>query len=177
MDNNLVSIVNNCKKKNEKSQIELIEMFSPLINKYKKKLGYEDAKQDLLENFSIIINKIPSSLNKDGQVVNYISTSIHNTYINLLKKEILQHKNNFDFMDNLHIEANDKENENIMRLDLYENINKLDSLEQSIILYKFYYNYKYYEIANKLSLSRKTIYRKKEDALLKLKKQLENKIY
>ncbi|EMT38542.1 hypothetical protein SAMN04244560_01539 [Thermoanaerobacter thermohydrosulfuricus] len=36
------------KEKDEKKLLEIIDKFKPLLNKYKKKLGYDGAEEDLL---------------------------------------------------------------------------------------------------------------------------------
>jgi len=36
------------KEKEQEKLLEIIDKFKPLINKYKKKLGYDDAEEDLL---------------------------------------------------------------------------------------------------------------------------------
>lgn len=172
MNKNLINILKECKNGNEDSKIKIIEKFSPIINKYNKKLNYEDAKQDLLENFLIIIEKTPRSLNADGQAVNYITKSLHNIYINLLKKEIQRNNTNLYYFDNTKLDTIKQENAKEYNLDLYNALKNLTSKEKYILIYKFYYDYKYYEIAKELGLSRKSVYRKKEQALLKLKRFL-----
>lgn len=42
-----------CKCGDKQSKMSLIEKFYPILNKYSRKLGYEDAEQDLIEHFLI----------------------------------------------------------------------------------------------------------------------------
>lgn len=80
---------------NEKATIEIIKKFSPLLNKYRKKLNYEYADTDLIialiEIIGILSKRDKFFINKEGSLVNYISKSIKHKYIQLSKT----HENNF----------------------------------------------------------------------------------
>lgn len=65
---------------NEEAMLNLITKFMPLFKKYERKLGYEDAINDLIVDFIEFVTKW--NLNNlrqssDGAIVNYIAQSIY----------------------------------------------------------------------------------------------------
>ena len=71
----------------------LISKFSGIFKKYGRKLGYEDAEQDLTADFIELIHHINlEKLNNtsDGAIVNFLVQSMYHFYIKRLKKEIDQ---------------------------------------------------------------------------------------
>lgn len=73
-------------EQNKEAKIKIIEKFSPLLNKYSKKLDYEYAKTDLVIALLEIIQSL-SKLDKlsftEGTLVKYIATSMYHSYIYL----------------------------------------------------------------------------------------------
>lgn len=57
---------------NPESTIEIISKFEPLIKKFRWKLGYDDAENDLIECLLITLKKMPP-LTNNWQIVKYIS--------------------------------------------------------------------------------------------------------
>lgn len=71
----------------------LIEKFKPLILKYSRKLGYEDAYSDIqLEFIEVILLFDLEKLNirSEGALVNYISNSVYHAYCKILSKVVKQ---------------------------------------------------------------------------------------
>ena len=74
----------------ENTVLELIKQFKPLLKKYAFLLKYEDAYEDLLLFFIELLSKMSNSNishKNDGEIVQYIATSIRNQYIKLSKVE------------------------------------------------------------------------------------------
>lgn len=68
--------------------LAMLQRFDGLIRKYTKKLLYEDAEQDLICYFIELICTFPIEKfgeEDEGRIVVYITKSIHNEYIHLLK--------------------------------------------------------------------------------------------
>lgn len=75
----------------DQAMLNLISKFLPLIKKYERRLGYEDAANDLTADFIEFISKW--NLNNfhqssDGAVVKYIAQSLYHIYLERLKFQI-----------------------------------------------------------------------------------------
>ena len=71
------------------SMQDLIDQFKPLLKHYSRILYVEDSFNELVLSFIEIVHAIPlESLkdNNDGVIVKYISTSLKNAYISLIRK-------------------------------------------------------------------------------------------
>lgn len=71
----------------DQAMLNLISKFLPLIKKYARKLGYEDAANDLIVDFIEFVSKW--NLNNfyqssDGAVVKYIAHSLYHIYLERL---------------------------------------------------------------------------------------------
>ena len=87
----LHNIIRSAQNGNQDAMLLLIEKFSPLLQKYARKLNNEDAESELTLAFIELItafNLEKMQCSSDGAVVNYISHSIHHSYIKLLKRAI-----------------------------------------------------------------------------------------
>ncbi|KAF5065281.1 sigma-70 family RNA polymerase sigma factor [Oscillibacter sp.] len=76
---------------NESEFLALINRFQGLFSKYGKKLGYEDAKDDLMADFiELIVTCDFKKLNNssDGAIVNYIVLSCRRHYLHRLNNLI-----------------------------------------------------------------------------------------
>lgn len=87
----LLEEVERAKSGNNESMMNLIHRFFPLIKKYGRKLGYEDATEDVIVDFLEFISKW--NLNSfcqssDGAVVKYIVQSLYHIYVARLKNHI-----------------------------------------------------------------------------------------
>lgn len=75
----------------DKEMMELVLKFTGLFKKYGRKLGYEDAENDLVADFIELIRHF--KLNKlhntsDGAIVNFIYQSTYRAYLKRMKNEI-----------------------------------------------------------------------------------------
>ena len=73
---------------NQDSILMLVSKFSPLLKKYGRKLGYEDATLDLTADFiEFLSNWNLKNFHEsgDGAVVNYIVQSLYRIYLKRLK--------------------------------------------------------------------------------------------
>lgn len=155
------------------SMLELIKIFKPLIKKYAFKMNYEDAENDLILSMIQLIYSMPN-LSNDGQAVNYIKQSIYTSYIKYVKQQIKKRENecsyDADILNNISTLYEDFHEQNV---DLYNAIKQLPSIQQQIIMLKFFYMMSDKEIMAKLNLSRQSIYKNKIKALSKLKIMLD----
>ena len=87
----LCVLARNAKYGDRDAALKMIQQFQPLLQKYSRKLGYEDAYNDLVLFFIELIYKIPDQIIasfNDGKLVKYISICIKNHHYYLLKKNI-----------------------------------------------------------------------------------------
>jgi len=94
MENHLLKLLVLSKGGSNEATTEVYKKFLPLIKKFSKKLGYEEAETDmtihLLEFIkNLNINRLKNA--DEGTLVNYISISMNNKYNSLLKK-LITHK-------------------------------------------------------------------------------------
>lgn len=161
------------KSGNQDSMLEIINIFRPLIKKYTFKMNYEDAENDLILSMVQLIYNMPD-LSNDGQAVNYINQSIYTSYIRYIKAQIKKRENEYQYdaesTNDLNALYEDFSEPNI---DLYNAIKQLPSIQQQIIMLKFFYMMSDKEIMAKLNLSRQSIYKNKIKALSKLKIMLD----
>ncbi|QUH30586.1 sigma-70 family RNA polymerase sigma factor [Vallitalea guaymasensis] len=166
------------KTQNEKIVINIINSFNPLINKYARKLSYDEAQSDLIIYLIKSIYKIPD-LSGDAKIVKYFSNSLYYGYIKLLKKDI-KIKNNEIIVDF----CNEKYNNLIkdygeitdIKIDINHSIDLLPKKERKIIQYKFFEQKTYTEISRKINLTRPTIKKYEEKGLAFLKNELKSYI-
>lgn len=76
----LLEELNHAQSGDDQAMLNLISKFLPLIKKYGRRLGYEDAANDLIADFIEFISKW--NLNNfhqssDGAVVKYIAQSLY----------------------------------------------------------------------------------------------------
>ena len=84
----LLEKVEQAQRGNEEAMLKLILQFSPLMKKYGRKLGYEDATEDLIADFIEFVsnwNLGSFRQSSDGAVVKYIVHSLYHIYLRRLK--------------------------------------------------------------------------------------------
>ena len=87
----LMEELNHAQSGDDQAMLNLISKFLPLIKKYGRRLGYEDAANDLIADFIEFISKW--NLNNfhqssDGAAVKYIAQSLYHIYLERLKFQI-----------------------------------------------------------------------------------------
>ncbi|MDF2700884.1 sigma-70 family RNA polymerase sigma factor [Clostridium saccharoperbutylacetonicum] len=149
----------------------IIEKFSPLIQKYKRKLNYDESETDLIIALieivlSIKLNNFMSY--SEGKLIKFINNSIANKSIDLFRKFIIRKKQevelDFDVIDNTNIE--DDLNNRILIMELLAN---LSDKQKFIIIEKYFKCRSDMDIAKNLNISRQAINKSKNEALKKLK--------
>jgi len=175
MSNSLYELLRKCKTRNPECILEIINKFNPLIKKYSYLLNYDDAEQDLIVALIEIVYKLP--LNKiptkcpDKYIVSYIHYALKNKYIYLSKKQSILLKQS-DELDLNICESS------ITSQDLYNYVfvkdllNQVTELQRTILILKFIKNYSETEISNILDISRQSVNKAKNRALVTLKKYL-----
>ncbi len=158
--------INASKEGNKESIMEIITQFKPLINKYKRKLRYEDAEQDLIEHLIITIYKMP--IREDRLNIGYIARSIKNKYIQLSKKQREYRREILDcYIDNWYTVV-----ENDYSLEINEALSNLPQKQREIILFRYYYGYSDAEISDILGISRQMINKHRKNSLTFLRNSL-----
>lgn len=156
--------------------LELIEQFSPLHKRFARLLGSEDAFNDLQLDFLIILKNIPDAIlgkASDGEIVNYLKTSVKNAYILLSKKA----KANVPLLYYEDVINKDQlaYNEGSFEVSGYDGLfmedlrQILSPKEFAIIIKHYFYDFTIAEIAAQQHVTRQTINQVKLSALKKLK--------
>lgn len=98
----LLDEIRNAQDGNQDAMMTIIRRFNPLLRKYGRKLGYEDATDDLtvelieqIKEFQI--SKLRST--SEGAIVNYIATTIYRDYSRILKSIIEEHPKSVSLED------------------------------------------------------------------------------
>ncbi|HAG43745.1 MAG TPA: sigma-70 family RNA polymerase sigma factor [Clostridium sp.] len=175
MNSNLYELLRKGKNRDSKCILEIINKFNPLIRKYSNLLSYDDAEQDLIVSLIEIVYKLPlstiSNKSPDKYIVSYIHFSLKNKYIYLSKKQSLLLKQS----DELNLTICE---DPIMPYDLYNSIfikdllSQVTELQKNILILKFIQNYSETEISNILDISRQSVNRAKNRALVTLRRYL-----
>lgn len=171
-EKSFLQLVEDIKKNEEGSLLELIQRFMPLIKKYSFKLDYTEAISDLTIDFICLARKLPD-FEKEGQVVGYIQTSMYHFYIKHVKERILLRENECiydpDIIKNMPAfsEAMD-----IDGISLHIAVNKLPRQQRQVIEYKYFKLMSDREIEQCMGISRQTVFKYKKRALERLKQML-----
>lgn len=170
MGENLIYLIEKCKKKDEDSISQALEMFEPLIRKYERLLDYEDARNDLWEQFIKILFSIPVCENEYA-ILCYIKKSMHHEYIRLSKRK--QRLNDLEYLtdvfDDYGTAFNTTEHDTYM---IRTAVNKLTDAQRKVIVLKFMNGYQVNEIARMMGISRQAVNQNERRALDKLRETL-----
>lgn len=163
----------------EKAMLEIIEVFSPIINKYTRLLKYdEDCRSELiLKLITLIKNEIDLKRMKnknDGAIINYINSAIKHYYISISKAACKLRDNELlpeqDFW--LYTSEN-----NATDFSYIENYIITDTIKSVLTRREFYCVYSIIlngltaeEVAKTLNISKQAVNQCKKRALQKLKK-------
>ncbi|WP_195279785.1 sigma-70 family RNA polymerase sigma factor [Clostridium sp. J1101437_171009_A5] len=175
----LLELIERAKNNDNDAMLELINRFDRVIRKYARLLKYEDAYEDVVMEFIAFIRKFQiENIKKkhDGAIVNYVCTTLRNTYIELSKRHSAINSHEMPISDlsdeqkymveNSIVEAPNE------RIDLiaYLSDNILTAYQQRIILLHFYHRLSIEEIAHREGVSRQNVNKAKKAALDKLRK-------
>ena len=165
----IFKIIDVKKNNNNEGILDILAIFENIINKYSRKLNWEDTKQDLYVFLIKLINNIDelSIVNyEDKQVLSYFSKSLKNEYIRLSKKND-RRKNNEDYNCEDRVWGYNFIESNIEVVDSIKNLN---NYEKKIIKMVVLNGYSVSEVAKKTGKSRQAISQVKNRAISKLKK-------
>lgn len=176
----LCTLITKARTGDADAMLQVIHEFQPLLLKYTRKLGYEDAYSDLILFFIELVHKIPEQLilkNNIGKLIKYITTSTKNHYYYLLKK------NTFSSIEINTSQLSDEQVyylENLLSItdhtmpdDIFYILKDyLTKKELHIIILIYYLGYTSTEIAHKEHVTRQAVNQLKQRALDKLKKAL-----
>jgi RNA polymerase sigma factor (sigma-70 family) len=154
--------------RNEDSINRLLEVFSPVINKYSSLLEGEDTKQDLILHFLQTLQKMPLDqfqVKNNKVVFTYLAKSIKYEFIKLSK--LNRKKFNIEYSLSF-VDYDEKVTDSMM--ELLEMMESLTKHESSIIKYIYIHDFSVSEIARSLRVSRQSINQTKNRALEKLRR-------
>lgn len=170
MDKNLCESIFEFQNGNKEALLVIIEKFNPLIQKYKRKLNYEESETDLIiALIEIVLSLQLSNFSSctDGILIKFIYHSIRNKSVDLFRKFILKKKTevelDFDIVD---ASIEDYLNNKLFIKELLEH---LSSKQKFIIIEKYFKCCSDSEIAKNFNISRQAINKSKNEALKKLK--------
>lgn len=168
------SLIENYKNGDNEIMLDIINQFSPLIEKYNKKYENEDISSELIITLIKLINSLDIKKFKfDGEIINYIKIAIKNRYLDIIRQN--SKKNEFLFYE-LDTDISDYNNlyEKLISDIEYERIlNTLNSKERLIIDGLYNLQKKEVEIAQELGLSKQNIHNIKKKTLKKISKFVE----
>lgn len=160
---------------NSQVMLNLIKKFDPLLRKYGRMLQIEDGYEEMQLEFIELIHKINAKPRLDlseGAMVNYIVSSIKNSFYKLLResKKQLQPVISFDELTDKSKCQLISKNEMPLVIILSRTLNRKEIL---ILRLCFEYGYSSAEIARHLHVTRQNINQIKKRALRKLRSDID----
>lgn len=153
-DNNLIELLNHAKT-DPNSMLDVINQFKPLISSYSRKNGWKIEREDLESMLTIKLietvkqMEVPEDV---GACVNYISSRVRFSFLDLVKKlnKISDSEVSSEFMEQA-IEYDRTD------IDFNSIISSLDSKKQEILKLKFKGMLSDSEIGERLNISRQAV--------------------
>jgi len=159
----------------DEAALVLIKRFNPLLMKYARKLGNEDAYNDLMADFLGMLHEFkPESMEikADGAFVNYFQNAVYHFYTKHLRKKI----------DSFTVKSFSEVSEEELRIletkasaedryfqdDIFESSNALTEYEANILRMFYCEGWPIVEIANTMNISRQAVNQAKIRANRKL---------
>lgn len=173
------SIINKVKKAQEDTEnlIVILNDFKPLIQKYARKLDYEDAFFDMQSLFIEMILKITTDNfppNEDKYILSYIAKGTYNIFLQCLAQSKYLH------YENVNSEINDCQLEKIeSRYScedtydqlLFEDLKSILTKREYQVIYAYFMEGKsIQQISHDMEISRQAVSAKKRNAINKIKK-------
>ncbi|QAA30785.1 sigma-70 family RNA polymerase sigma factor [Clostridium manihotivorum] len=159
-----------CKAGSKKDILYIIEKFEPIINKYSKIIGSDDAKQEIILEVIKVLYKIPihkETFKEDKYIVGYIKKAIIYKYWSLSKEKNKLFSCSYDFDFNTISSMNEG-----YTIELYDLLNDLTKREQFVIVSKYINELSDNDIANTIHISRQAVNQTKNRSINKLRKSL-----
>lgn len=171
-----IDMIRSSQQGNPDATLQLLQKFNPLLKKYARKLGYEDAFSDLQADFLELLTKMKTEKlhNQDEAIaISYISTAVRNDYIKRLNKlkldtqvkSISELNDGEKYFVEVSVATYDKPSE----LNYTEISSCLTAAEWSIIYAVYFQGYSTAEISRKKDISRQTVNQTKLRGLAKLR--------
>ena len=161
----------------DKDMMELVLKFTGLLKKYGRKLGYEDAENDLTADFIELIRffKLDKLHNtSDGAIVNFICQSTYRAYLKRIKNEIEKKLAVVSFEDLTPLQLQQADSgvatEREERISSYFPEVGLTPKEIMVLEAVYEKGYTVPDIAASLGVSRQNVNQIKKRAITKLKK-------
>lgn len=134
---------------------------------YSKTSNYTDA-EDLVQEFYLKLYRYLPNYEERGSFKSFFYILARSIYIDWLKKKKAESKNSLQ--EDLNINSSEERFENsLTRLELFEALKKLDEIDREIIILYFFQDLKNEEIAEILNLTVENVKVRKHRALKKLK--------
>jgi RNA polymerase sigma factor (sigma-70 family) len=168
----IFNLVASSKMGDENSTLIIVEKFSPLLNKYCRKLKYDGSKTDLIISLLETLRNMPiyrnNEFKNDGCIVGYVNTSIRHKYIALSKKNCLIV--NRETILNANIVGENYSSGLDDKLFVYELLDRLTGFQKQIIKNIYINNISESDLARQMHVSRQAINKTKKRALNNLRK-------
>lgn len=149
--------------------VEIVDIFRPIINKYKRNSYYEDMDNELIVFIITVLNKMPIKedlLNNEKYLFSYILKSLKNKYMRVNQKNYLRYKSELLSCDALDYQGHESLQSDVEFQDM---IKHLSIREKDVLNKKYLYNLNESDIARELNTSRQYINKVHKNALNKLK--------
>lgn len=166
----LYDLIERSKDNNAEALMEIINRFQPLLKKLSRGLKYEYAETDLTISLIEIIRNINMDKLKsknDQVIVSLLCKSLNNKRIDLFRKHVLNHKEEYELDPGITQDKAYEDNET--RLMLRVTLDSLTYIQKYILISKYYKGYSEAKIAEQLNISRQAVNRAKNRALAKLR--------
>lgn len=167
--NRLSKLVKLYKNGEKDALLEIVDIFRPIINKYKRNSYCEDMDNELILFLITILEKITlreELFNNEKYLFSYIFKSLKNKYMRINQKSYLKYKN-----ESLNYDAIEYREYELLQSDMeFQDIIKdLSTREKYILNQKYIFNLNESDIARELNTSRQYINKVHKNALGKLR--------
>ncbi|WP_347449171.1 sigma factor-like helix-turn-helix DNA-binding protein [Terrisporobacter vanillatitrophus] len=167
--NRLGELVKLYKNGEKDALVEIVDIFRPIINKYKRNSYCEDMDNELIVFMITVLEKMPvrnDLLDNEKYLFSYIFKSLKNKYMRINQKSYLRYKNELLNYDVLGYYGHESLQSDVEFQDI---IKDLSNREKDILNKKYLYNLNESDIARELNTSRQYINKVHKNALNKLK--------
>lgn len=176
--NNIYDCIVDYQNGDKNKVLYIIEKMQPVLQKYAKKLKYEDAYNDLQLFLIIRISTFDCENIKnksDGAMVNYIEKSIYHEYIKLSKnnEKLCNEMIGVDDDTIVEVAGGSEDDYSII---LFEDLKSILTETEYKVIWEIYYNdLTPKEVSDKLEQTIWNVYKLKNNALKKMKKKIDDK--
>lgn len=167
-------LIENYKNGDKESMLDIINQFTPLIEKYNRKYENEDISSELIITLIKLINSLDIKKFKfDGEIINYIKIAIKNKYLDIIRQNSKKNEFLFYELDTDILDYNNSYEELISNIEYERILNTLNEKEKLIIDGLYNLQKKEVEIAQELGVSKQNIHNIKRKTLKKISEFVE----